>query len=319
MTALAAARVSFAEASELLAELAGLDIEPKSVERRTEALGRDLARDERRVVRPEPSAAYTLYLGLDGTGVPVRPSETRGRPGRQPDGSARTREAKLATVWSAETQNLHGDPVRDPHSVSVNAAIETAAILETDTRLPPFALRILRELRRRRFHRAPRRVVLGDGARWIWNFADEHLPRAIQIVDFFHASEHLFQVAADLYGPSTDLARHWANLRLHELEHGRFDQLLAALRRHAHDSPLARTNLAYFARNRPRMRYPLFRAQRLCVTTGVVEGACKNVVAARLKRGGMHWTVRGANAILALRCSIISNRFDDFWERRAAS
>jgi len=63
---------------------------------------------------------------------------------------------------------------------------------------------------------------------------------------------------------------------------------------------------------------PAFRKQGLCVTTGVVEGACKSVLGSRLKRGGMHWTVNGANAIIALRCAIDSNRFDGYWKRQAA-
>ena len=186
MTGLIAARVSFVESSELLQELAGLAIEPKLVERQAESLGRAIAHDERRVIEPEPSDAHTLYLGLDGTGVPVRKTETRGRKGKQPDGSAKTREAKLATVWSADARDQHGNPARDPDSVSYNAAIETVAIHDTETKLPPFALRVRRELQRRRFDHAPRQVVLGDGAAWIWNFAHEHLPKAVQIVDIFH-------------------------------------------------------------------------------------------------------------------------------------
>lgn len=66
------------------------------------------------------------------------------------------------------------------------------------------------------------------------------------------------------------------------------------------------------------MRYPAFRAMGLCVSTGIVEGACKHVIGSRLKCGGMHWTLDGANAIIALRCALQSNRFDDFRERRAA-
>ena len=66
------------------------------------------------------------------------------------------------------------------------------------------------------------------------------------------------------------------------------------------------------------MRYPKFLAMGLCTATGVVEGACKNLVGGRLKRGGRHWIVNGANAILALRCVVIDNRFHEFWERRAS-
>ena len=317
MTGIAAARLSFADSSELLAELAGLDIAPKLVERQAEALGQAIAEDERQVVEPEPSEANTLYLGLDGTGVPVRKTETRGRKGKQPDGSAKTREAKLAVVWSAEARDQEGNPVKDPDSVSYNAAIETAAIHDTETELPPFAKRVLRELERRRFRDVPRRAVLGDGAAWIWNFADEHLPDATQIVDIFHAKGHLFEAANAIYGPGTDLAAAWGKQRRDELDQGRFDNLLAALGEHAESCPEARRASDYFTNNREKMRYPAFRAQGLCVSTGVLEGGCKSVIAARLKGGGMHWSVDGANAVIALRCAIRSNRFDDFWERRA--
>ena len=103
MLGIAAARTSFAGASALLRELAGLAVAPKTVERHAEALGREVAGDESRVIEPEPCDASTVYLGLDGTGVPARKSEVEGRCGKQPDGSAKTREAKLAVVWSADT------------------------------------------------------------------------------------------------------------------------------------------------------------------------------------------------------------------------
>ena len=196
MAGAAAARVSFAETSVLLRELAGLDIDAKSAERHAEALGRAVADDELAVVEREPSDARTLYLGLDGTGVPVRKEETDGRKGKQADGSARTREAKIVAVWSAEARDRDGRPVRDPGSATYSAAIETIASRDTDPDPAPFARRALREAARRGFHDAPRRVVLGDGAAWIWNWADEHAPGAIQIVDAWHAREHLFEAAS---------------------------------------------------------------------------------------------------------------------------
>ena len=200
------------------------------------------------MVEAEPNRARTLHLGADGTGVPVRKSETEGRKGKQPDGSARTREAKLAVVWSAERLGPAGAPTRDPDSATHNAAIETAKAI---------------------------------------------------------------------HGPGSDLAQACGRQRRRELDEGRIDDLLAALAAHADTCEAARRDLGCFARNRHRMRYPAFRAMGLCIGSGVVEGACKNVVGTRLKRGGMHWSVDGANAILALRCAVLSNRFDDFWERRA--
>lgn len=316
MVGVSAARVSFAESSALLRELAGLTVEPKQVERRAGALGRDIAADEHAVVEPDAAPADTLYLGLDGTGVPVRKAETRGRRGKQPDGSAKTREAKLAVVWASAGRDKENNPLRDPDSVSVSAAIETVACTDTDTDLAPFAQRVLRETERRGFDQARRRVILGDGAAWVWNLSSELFPDAIQIVDIFHAKGYLFEAARAIYGAGTDLAGQWGKQRRDELDQGRIDAILAALAEHP-ACPEADACRSYIANNRERMDYPRFRALGLCITTGVIEGGCKHVVATRFKRGGMHWTVNGANAILALRCAILNNRFDDFWERRS--
>ena len=289
------------------------------MQRHAEALGREVAGDEVRVIEPEPCNAPTLYLGLDGTGVPARKSEVEGRKGKQPDGAAKTREAKLAVVGSAQTTDNEGRPVRDPDSATYNAAIETIATRDTDTEPAPFARRILREAQRRGFHSVPRQVILGDGAPWIWNFADEHFPDATQIVDIFHAKGHLFEVAKAIYGPGSEVGERWARKRREELDEGRVEDVIAALRSHARTCEEARKDAEYFSNNRERMNYPTFRAMGLCVATGVVEGGCKHIVGARLKRGGMRWTVAGANAIIALRCAVESNRFDDFWERRASA
>ena len=239
-----------------------------------------------------------MYLGLDGIGVPVRKQETAGRPGKQPDGSAKTREVKLVTVWTAESVHPKtGHPQRDPGSVTYSAAVESAASLDTDPEPSPFARR---EAERRGFPQATRRVVLGDGAPWIWRLATETLPGAIQIVDLCHAKQHLSDVAKAIHGPGTACAEAWADTRHDELDAGRIDAVLAALREHADDSEEARKCADYVATNRERMRYEKFRAAGLTVGSGVVEAGCK--VGTRLKRAGMHWTVNGANAILALRC-----------------
>jgi hypothetical protein len=317
MVGLVGAMVSFVEGSELMRELAGVSVDAKQVERTAEALGREITADERQVLEIEPPAAPTLYLGMDGTGIPMRRSELAGRAGKQPDGSSKTREVKLVTLWSAEGRDNQGTPVRDPGSVSYSAAIESAASRDTDTDCSEFARRVDREARRRGFDQATRRVVLGDGAVWIWNLADEQLPGAIQIVDLFHAKGHLWDVAKAIYGAGSDLGEQWAKQRRDELDQGKIDAVLAALRVHAESNDEARKCLDYVSRNQNRMRYPEFRAQGLCTSTGVVEAGCKVAIGTRLKRAGMHWTVAGADAIIALRCCKLSGRFEDFWQRRS--
>ena len=297
--------------------LTGMRIGAKQVERTAEALGCAVAADERGVVEPAPAAAPTMYLGLDGTGVPVRKSETAGRRGKQPDGSAKTREVKLVTVWTAETRDGNGLPVRDRGSVSYSAAVESAAGRDADLQPSPFAQRAYREARRRGFDTASRRHRR-RGREWIWNLSAEQFPGAIEIVDLYHAKGHLCDVAKAVYGAGTDLAAQWGKDRRDELDAGRIGAVLTALRPHRQTCDEARKCIDYLTRNRHRMRYAEFRAWGLCVSSGVVEAGCKHAIGARLKRAGMHWTVAGANAIIALRCCKLSGRFEDFWERRAA-
>ncbi|MDE0291635.1 MAG: ISKra4 family transposase [Candidatus Dadabacteria bacterium] len=319
MVGISAAQSSFGEGSGLIKELGGVEVESKQVERNAKELGRDIALDEERRVQRGECAAKTCYMGIDGTGVPMRSKETEGRSGKQADGSSRSREAKLVVVWTAEKRDSEGRPVRDPGSVSYNAAIET--VKREDGDFSPFARRVMRESERSGFGSAERQVVLGDGAAWIWNLCAELFPGAIEIVDIFHAKEHLCDVAKSLYGAGNDLCTQWAKERMDELDRGELDKIIKALRQHEHGHEKARKCINYINNNRHRMNYPEFRRMGFCVSTGVVEGGCKSIVGNRLKRGGMHWTVPGANAIIALKAAIMSNRFDSWWKhrRRAAS
>jgi hypothetical protein len=319
MVGVVGARVSFEEGHELLRELAGIAVPTKHIEREAERLGEEIADDERRVSEPESSGTLpgTLYLGLDGTGIPMCPSEVEGRSGKQEDGSSKTREVKLVTVWSAEGRDEEGLPVRDEGSVSYSAAIESAASRDTDKELSDFCKRVEREAARRRFDEAPRRAVVGDGAPWIWNIATELFPDATQIVDRFHVHERLSKVANAVYGPNSHEGEEWTHQRCTDLKAGKISAVLAALWQHRAVKE-ARDCREYIRTNRHRMRYDQFHAAGLCTSSAVVESGCKRAIGLRLKQGGMFWTVRGADAIIALRCCRLSGRFEAFWERRAA-
>lgn len=318
MVAAVGAMMSFEEGSQLLNELAGVAVETRQVQRSAEALGAEIAEDEKLQTQPmeETPLPSTLYLGIDGTGIPMRSSEVKGCAGKQPDETAKTREVKLCTVWSAEARDAQDRPVRDEGSVTYTAAIESAATADTDQAPAAFTQRVLREASRRRFTQAQRTVVLGDGALWIWSIAQELFPRAIQIIDRFHVKQHLSDVSKAIYGNDSKAASDWARRRHEELDSGRLADLLRAVRRHADRSDEARKCLQYIHRNRERMKYPAFEALGVCTSTGVVEAGCKVAIGTRLKRAGMHWSTTGANSIIALRCCRLSNRFQDFWERR---
>ena len=318
MIALVGAMVSFREGHQLLQELAGVSVNPKRVERSAEALGAAVAQDEKQHAEPLASSppAPTLYLSLDGTGIPMRPAELSGRAGKQPDGSAKTREVKLCVIWSAEGRDEQGRPKRDDGSVSYTAALESAASPDTAPQRSEFSERVLREIQRRQFFEAPRTAVIADLAPWIWNTTQELSPRSIAIADRFHVKERLSEIGKALYGAGSQQAKQWTARRYDELDTGRFTELLRAVGRHTERCDEARKGAAYLEAHRAKMRYPHFENQALCTSSGVIEAGCKNVIGTRLKRGGMHWTEAGANAIIALRCSILSARFEDFCERR---
>lgn len=315
MTGSTAALVSFEESSALLHELVGVEISAKQVERAAEALGTEIANDERGCVETMSEVAPTMYLGMDGTGVPMRAEEVAGRMGKQADGSAKTREAKVVTVWTAESRDTEGTPMRDPGSITYSAAIESAAIADTSPDRSAFAERVLREATRRGFTQAPRCTVLGDGATWIWSISRELFPQATQILDRYHAKEALHRAAQSIFGATSE-SKPWAMARCAELDEGKLHAVVHALRTHGASSAEATKCALYIFHNRARMRYPKFRAQGFCTSTGVLEAGCKVAIGTRLKRAGMHWTVDGANAIIALRCCRLSGRFEDFWERR---
>ena len=314
-----AAEVSFEISSELLWDLAGLRIDAKQVERIAERLGVEMADDERQCTTPHSAEPLppTLYLGMDGSGIPVRPRELVGRVGKQPDGKAKTREGKLVTVWSAESRDAEGLPRRDPGSITYSAAIESAATRDTDEYPSEFAERVRREATRRRFTEAPRRVVLADGASYNWNVAAELFPGAILILDRCHAKQHLNAVATALYGKGNPEGEQWASQRKQELDEELLEELIGALQQHADTCEEARTCVGYIQRNRHRMRYQEFQAMGLCTTSNIVESGCKVIFTTRFKHSAMHWSVLGANKMLAVRCYKRSGRFADFFERRS--
>lgn len=318
MIALVGAMVSFHEGQQLLQQLAGLRVNSKRVERSAEAIGAAVAEDEKQYAEPLDSSPPppTLYLSLDGTGIPMRPAELSGRAGKQPDGSAKTREVKLCVIWSAEGRDEQGRPQRDQGSVSYTAALESAASPDTSAQPSEFSERVLREIQRRQFFEASRTAVIADLAPWIWNIRQELAPRSIPVADRFHVKERLSGIGKAVYGAGSEQTKQWTTRRYEELDAGRFAELLRAVRRHSEDCEEARKGAAYLATHRAKMRYPHFEKEGLCTSSGVIEAGCKNVIGTRLKRGGMHWTEAGANAIIALRCSILSGRFEDFCERR---
>jgi hypothetical protein len=323
MIAVVGSETSFEQGREQLQLLADIEVTAKAVERHAEALGADIARREQVEIQrakqlelPEiyaPSAPV-LYIEMDGTAVPVVAAETQGRRGKTAGQPARTREVKLGCVFTQANSDPKDRPLRDEDSTTYTAAIETAE---------EFGLRLYTEAWRRGWSRVNKKVILGDGAVWIWNLSDQHFPGAIQIVDLYHARQHLWVLSAKLFPNDERGRKRWLARLLDKLDQGKIEALVKTLRQFAPaNEELARllsNETDYFERNTERMRYPWFRKQGLFVGSGVIEAGCKTVIGTRLKRSGMFWTVRGANAIIALRCCRLSGKFEDYWESRSTA
>ena len=172
--------------------------------------------------------------------------------------------------------------------------------------------------------RAKQVVVLGDGAPWIWKLVAEHFPGAVQIVDLYHAQQHVWDVAHTVFGPSSQQACIWANQACTLLVHGQIEELVAALGKLPRIAPAPGESRSvpdkavdYFTTNAERMRYPAFRAQGMHVGSGIAEAACKTVVDTRAKRAGMRWTPEGLDALLPLRTAKLNHTYDEFWEQQS--
>jgi hypothetical protein len=316
MIALAGAEVSFARAAGLLAGLAGIAVTPKRVERSAEASGaaaRSAAAAEAAAIRerrirplpPRDPVPDMLYVEVDGTGVPVRASETEGRRGKDGDGTAGTREVKLARLFTVSRLDDHGKPVTDPGSSSYAFTFDGKDAL---------ADLVKAEYLRRGGDHFRQVVALGDGAAWIWSMAEDLYPHATHIVDIYHAREHLHDLANHLAFITPDPPG-WLASRLGELDGGDIEAIIGAARAYPLEGVKASEldkKTGYFEHNIHRMRYAHFKKLGMFTGSGHIEAACKQIVVQRAKQSGMHWTVEGAADIIALRCQHASGRWHDF-------
>ena len=316
MIARAAAAVPFSAAAKLIGELAGITLTGERARRHAEADGTSAAAvieaqaaaiATRRVVPLPPAGTLPdlLYICVDGTGVPMIAAETEGRDGKGEDGKARTREVKLCCVFTQTCRDADDRPVRDPRSSSYLVTFAPAA---------EFGTLMAAEARRRGAAHIRQLVILGDGAVWIWNLATRHFPEATQIVDLYHAREHLHELAKLLEFMLGERKQDWLAARLGELDDGDISAICAASR----TFPLAGkkasdldTALGYFEHNAHRMRYAHFRRLGMFVGSGAVEAGCKAIVGQRCKLSGMRWSLAGATGILTLRCLQASDRWEE--------
>lgn len=291
---------------------AGLEIDGRQIQRMIEQMA-PLMADWREIQAAtfNPLAGEIFCVCADGTGAPMRRKELKGRPGKQPDGTARTREVKVGALFTHRRPKPDERPVRDYNTTTYIAQITSAQ---------DFGSQLRAEALRRGIAKAKVVVFLGDGAVWIWKLARLNFPKAVFILDYYHALEHLTLLANALYGEGSDLAkkrfRQWRKALLKDKVGQVIAQANQALPAKTQARKLAKQQVAYLERNRSKMLYQTYRQAGYFIGSGVVEAACKSVVGQRLKQSGMLWSLKGAGHILTVRCALLSGWFDDFWKHR---
>lgn len=307
-----AAQLPYQESSQQLQELAGLNVDPSQIQRLVQQAG-NKAQLLLPLVQAVPvQAEQRFYVSVDGTGVPMLTQELEGRAGRGPEGTAKTREIKLAALFTQTRTNEEGEPVRDESSTTYLASFASAQEFGPEVRQAALS---------RCFARASQTVFLGDGAAWVWELARTCFPNAVQILDFYHAAEHVCSLAKAIYTDPA-AASNWSICWKAHLYDGELAQVLQQARAAAGDAPPepVQRELDYLERNRQRMDYGLYRRQGLFIGSGVVEAGCKRIIGQRLKQSGMFWCEQGAAAVATLRAALLSAQtWDPLWDNLLAA
>lgn len=298
----------YAEARDvLLGRFAGVAVSAEKIERLVEREGQRAERTLRETPAEESgvkggTASGPCYVGIDGGMIFVE---------------GRWQEAKLGCIYQARDR-VELSPTRT----------ELIARQVVAIRGEPAALGALLWPRAKAVGIDERCevVVVGDGAPWIWNLAAEHFPRRVEILDWYHAKEHVSATARILYGEGTERTAQWRKEQLDRLWDDRVDEVIAGLRflgahqRRAIKREAVADLKRYLTTNRDRMRYRTFREAGYQIGSGAAESAIGHVVQQRMKRAGMRWEAPGADAILALRSVYRSiGAWDPFWRARSAA
>lgn len=289
-----AARLPYRESADLLEQLVGFQIEDSSADELMHEVGTRMRAEQAALMEGFESGDITplvarapnrLYVGMDGAHAHIDDS---------------WHEVKVGAIFEGRPDEQGSDEAQGAVYV---AAQEPAA---------QFGSRLYMAAAQAGVQVAKETVVLGDGAEWIWNLAGDHYQGATQILDLWHACEHIHALARAYYGEATQQGTRWAQEHCRSLKQSGPDKLLRSLRRMKpkteEQREAVRLETGYFTRNRQRMRYPEFRRRGMMVGSGPVEAGCKIVVGQRLKGAGMRWGAKGADACLAVRTALLSNQ-----------
>ena len=298
---LGATQDSFVEAATVLEHLTLVHVSPNSVREATEQLGAlllDHQAQPRAARPPSPprracatASPSRLYSTMDGV---LAHLHERG-----------WSEIKVGCCYHTQARQDRKRPERleiRAHSPSYVSALEEAQT---------FGWRLWEEALRRGVLSSAEVVVLGDGAHWIWNIAERHFPRAIQILDWYHASEYVWNAASAIWGEASAKRAEWAQAQLDKLWESKVDEVLLELEQWRARGEAVAAAVSYYSEHQERMDYASYRARGLQIGSGSVESACKQLVSARLKQAGMIWDADGAEAVATVRAWLKRERWEE--------
>jgi hypothetical protein len=300
-----ASREPYQVASSELAATTGLGIDARRIQRLVQKVG-PAFRQLQDTLPQQKDTVPRMYVLADGTGVPMRPDVLSGGKGKQPDGSAKTQEVKVGCVFT-EHPETGKDPVRDQHSTTYVATMKPS---------DQFGPMLRTEARRRNIGAAKEMIFISDAAHYFKEIARTCFPQATWILDFYHASEHLYELVHTLYTPETKKAQNLAKLWTRWLLSDKVDRIITRATELAAPDNLEGVNqqLQYFQKHPDGMMYATFASKGYFIGSGVVEAGCKTLVGKRLKQSGMFWSEQGAENVLAFRSAIFSDNYDDIWQ-----
>jgi uncharacterized protein UPF0236 len=298
---LGATQDSFVQAAEVLERLSLVHVCANSVRQATEQLGARLLEYQAQE-RSKPDAnpaprlrataqASPLYITMDGV---LAHLHERG-----------WSEIKVGCCYHTQTRadRKRGERLEiRAQSPSYVSALEEAQ---------RFGWRLWQEALRRGVLSSEEVVVLGDGAHWIWNIAEKHFPRAIQIVDWYHASEYLWNAASAIWGEASGERAEWAHTQLDKLWESKVSEVLLELEQWRERGEAVEAARSYYSEHQKRMDYASYRARGFQIGSGSAESACKQLVSARLKQAGMIWDADGAEAVATVRAWLKSERWGE--------
>lgn len=300
--ALMASSEPFGEATKRLGELTGVSVSAKETQLESEEIGKEVGLQgdaeveafwsQEKDIEPEVPASR-LYITADGTIVST-----------DEDG----KEAKIGSVYETPL-------AKDAVATDIRYTGGFHKAEHFGKKLYVLALK-------RGLKTALEVIFIGDGAKWIWKLADYHFPEAVQIVDWYHAEERLWDIGRTVFGEGTEATTEWVQQQLKRLMEGNVEEVMASLSElsvsNADVTQKIDENITYFTNNRDRMRYDEYTRKGYHIGSGTVESACKHIVGQRLKQAGMRWSVVGADAILQLRILWKNDEWSKFWESRKA-